>query len=60
MDIKEAIEDLEKVYNRYWSICSILMAKSPLDDKEWQKYYKYCDILHSTIKKLKRDFKEEL
>lgn len=59
MDIKEVIEALEKLYNRYWSITNIL-ASSKNYSKEAKKYFIYCTEISYVIKRLKEIFKEEL
>lgn len=59
MDIKEVIEALEKLYNRYWSIHNTLISEDK-DNKEADKYFTYCYVLFCVIRQLKNNFKEEL
>lgn len=56
MDIKEVIEALEKLYNRYWSIVIL----SDNYSKEVKKYFAYCSELSYVIRRFKEIFKEEL
>lgn len=57
MDIKEAIEGLNKLKEKYWSMYNISKNN---DKKEADKYMTYSYILYYVIRQLEINFREEL
>lgn len=57
MDIKEAIEGLNKLKVKYWSMYNISKNN---DKKEADKYMTYSYILYYVIRQLEINFREEL